>query len=320
MWRSAGLRWRGAGPSWTWWAPEHGSRASPLTVGGPVALAVEPGATRECAGVWRGGRWTPCPHTAELRPESRRDQCEGCAALDRSSSVAADTRVDDPRPYAVYLAYFGPGLHKVGITAVQRGSTRLLEQAAVCFTFLGEGPLMTARRTEAVLGAALRVPDRMPSHAKRAARFTLPGAGQRAAELRSLYGRVTALQDHLPDSLRLRPFQAVDHAALFGLAPQPPTTQPPTTRSTTPPPPTAQRTPPLPPPTAEVTALVPGGALTGTVRAVAGHDVYVETGGAHLLLDARLAAGWPLVRTDAPVSTVPTVPVRPAVEEPQPLF
>ena len=35
---------------------------------------------------------------AELPPEARRDQCERCSALDRTSSVAADTRADDPQP------------------------------------------------------------------------------------------------------------------------------------------------------------------------------------------------------------------------------
>jgi len=209
--------------------------------------------------------------------------------------VAADTLVDDPRPYAVYLAYFGPGLHKVGITAVRRGTARLLEQAAVCFTFLGEGPLMTTRRTEAVLGAALRVPDRVPEQAKRAARHALPAAEDRTAELRGLYDKVTALRGQLPDSLRLRPFHPVDHATLFGLA--------------------------CAPPTAEVTALAPGRTLTGTVRVLAGHDVHIETPGSVLLLDARLTAGWPLLRADPhAASDVPTTPVRRPAREPDPLF
>ncbi|MFC4031488.1 DUF2797 domain-containing protein [Streptomyces polygonati] len=233
---------------------------------------------------------------------ARRDQCEPCSALDRSFSVAADTRVDDPRPFAVYLAYFGPGLHKVGITAAARGTARLLEQAAVCFTFLGEGPLMTARRTEAVLGAALGIRDRVQDAAKRAARRALPDAVRRSAELRGVYDEVTALRDRLPDSLRLRPFEVVDHTALFGL-------------------------PSSPPPTAEITALAGGRSLSGSVRAVAGHDLHIETPGGVLLLDTRLTAGWPLRRRDpredsAPHgdSGPPTAPLRWPVKEAEPLF
>lgn len=296
MWVCTGVRWRDGAPVWGWRGPRGQSRVTPLATGGPLGFAVPAGSVRGCGGVTRGGTWTPCPYAAELAPGARGDQCPPCAALDRSSSVAADTRVDDPRPYAVYLAYFGPGIRKVGITAKERGPARLLEQAAVCFTFLGEGPLMTARRTEAVLGAALRVPDRVPSAAKRPPRFALPGRRQRAAELRLLYDEVTALRARLPESLGLRPFQVVDHAAVFGLDPAPPR------------------------PTAEVTELAPGRVLSGTVTAVAGHDVYVETAAGHLLLDARLAAGHALTRTDATGVTVPTAPLRPPADEPQPMF
>ncbi|WP_093716276.1 DUF2797 domain-containing protein [Actinacidiphila alni] len=303
MWRCTGLGWSDGRPGWTWWHPVRGGRSSPLRLGGPVSLAVAADAVRTCAGVWRGGRYAACPYGAVLPPEARRDQCERCAALDRSYSVAADTKADDPRPYAVYLAWFGPGLLKVGITAAERGAARLLEQAAVCFTFLGEGPLMTARRTEAILGAALGVPDRVASQAKRAARHALPDAGARAAELRALHASVT---DQLPDTLRPRPCEIVDHAGLFGLAP----TQ-------------------LPPPVGQVSALPPGSALTGTLVAAAGPDLYVRTAepdgpGRLLLLDTRLARGWPLHRPpeDAPqqVPTVDLVPPKQPRDAPQPLF
>jgi len=296
MWRCTGLRWRDGGPVWGWRHPERGERVSPLRVGGELSFAVAPAAVRTCGGVWRAGRWTACPYDAALPHDARRDQCARCAAMDRSFSVAADTMADDPRPYAVYLAYFAPGLHKVGITGVARGSARLLEQAAVCFTFLGEGPLMTARRTESVLGSALRIRDRVPDTAKRAARDSLPDAAERSAELRGLYEEVTALQDRLPDSLRLRPFAAVDHAALFGL-----------TGSA--------------PPTEEVAALTPGSSLAGTVRATVGHDLHLETPGAVLLLDTRLTAGWPLHRAapDTPANA-PTSPLARRPDIPEPLF
>lgn len=267
-----------------------------MALGGTVSFTVGPEEMRACTGVRRAGRRSPCPYDAGLPHDAKREQCPRCSALDRSSSVAADTYLDDPRPYAVYLAYFGPGLHKVGITAVQRGTARLLEQAAVCFTFLGEGPLMTARRTEAVLGAALRVPDRVPDPAKRSARHTLPAAGERAAELRDLYGKVAALRGRLPDSLRLRPFALVDHATLFGFDG-------------------------APPPAAEVTAIEPGRTLSGRVLAVAGHDVHIRTPGAVLLLDTRLTAGWPLRSADPYTpSDVPTTPVRRPTRQPDALF
>ncbi len=75
-----------------------------------------------------GPRGNTCPYTARVSARSTGPRCEECARLDRAHSVAADTLADDPRPYRVYLAWFGPGMAKVGITAERRGSARLLEQ------------------------------------------------------------------------------------------------------------------------------------------------------------------------------------------------
>ncbi|WP_419993200.1 DUF2797 domain-containing protein [Streptomyces boninensis] len=221
-----------------------------------------------------------CPDAAGTPAAAVRDQCERCAALDRSQSVAADTVPDDPRPYAVYLAWFGTGLVKVGITAQERGPARLLEQAAVCFTFLGHGPLMSARRTEAVLGAALGIPERVRAPRKRAARVSLPPAREREAELRGRYEAALAVPGW-QETLTPAPYEPVDHAALFGLEPR------------------------APRPVARVTGLAAGAALVGEVRAVAGSDVYLSTAGGEVLLDAHLAAGWPLVRAKGPQAEEP---------------
>jgi hypothetical protein len=199
--------------------------------------------------------------------------------------VAADTATDDPRPYRVYLAWFGPGRCKVGITGEHRGGARLLGQGAVCFTFLARGPLGGARRAEAVLGAALGLPDRVSGAAKRAARAALPPPEARTAELRTHYDAALDVPEWR-DTLTALPFTPVDHTALFGLAPDGPA------------------------PAREVTALLPGTTLRGTVAAVAGSDLHVRVPGAHtLLLDARLTAGWTFA-TPPPPNT-PAPPTRP---------
>ncbi|WP_338118203.1 DUF2797 domain-containing protein [Streptomyces coryli] len=287
-------------PGWRWFHPEHGDRAGgELRLGAAVSLAVPDGVVRECVGVVRAGRRLPCPDAAATPAAAVRDQCERCAALDRSQSVAADTVPDDPRTYAVYLAWFGTGLVKVGITAQERGPARLLEQAAVCFTFLGHGPLMSARRTEAVLGAALGIPERVRSPRKRAARAALPPSEERAAELRGRYEAALAVPGW-QETLTPAPYELVDHAAHFGLEPR------------------------APRPTARVTGLAAGAALTGTVLAVAGSDVYLATGAGELLLDAHLVAGWPLCRPEGDgLAPPPTEPMAAAGQEgvtPEALF
>ncbi|MGW0828095.1 DUF2797 domain-containing protein [Streptomyces sp. NPDC002845] len=261
-WRCAGLRWVGAEPRLVW----EGGRRSALPRGKRVAFGVMTGSERTCV----GARGHPCPVRAGVPGRSTGARCEECARLDRAHSVAADTIADDPRPYHVYLAWFGPGMVKVGITAVERGSARLLEQGAVSFSWLGRGPLMAARRAEEVLRAALKVPDRIPYADKRVVRAALPAADEdRAAELIELHARAVAL-DGWPESLERMPCQPVDHADVFGLAG-------------------------LPAASGVVSELAAGGVVGGEVLAVAGPDLHLATGRGVVVLDTRLMTGWELV-------------------------
>lgn len=253
-----------------------GGRPSALHRGKRVAFEVVDGGERTCAGAWGHA----CPARAVVPGRSTGARCEECARLDRAHSVAADRVADDPRPYHVYLAWFGPGMVKVGITAVERGSARLLEQGAVCFSLLGTGPLMAARRTEELLRAALRVPDRIPYAEKRAVRSALPAtAAERAAEIEELHGRATALGGW-PESLKREPFRPVDHAGVFGLAG-------------------------LPAAAGEVSELVAGGVVSGELVAVAGPDLHLATDGAVVVLDTRLMTGWELRPARGAGCTVP---------------
>ncbi len=260
-----------------------GGRRSALTWGKQVAFGVAEGGVRTCV----GARGHACPARVVVPGRSTGARCEECARLDRAHSVAADTIADDPRPYHVYLAWFGPGMAKVGITALERGSARLLEQGAVCFTWLGAGPLMAARRTEELLRAALRVPDRIPYGEKRAVRSALPAsAEERAAEIVALHARAVAL-DGWPESLAREPCQPTDHVDAFGLADAPPAV-------------------------GEVTELVAGGVVSGRLVAAAGPDLHLETGGGRVVvLDTRLMTGWGLVQAGTGGEPgEPTVPVR----------
>lgn len=256
-----------------------GGRRSPLSWGKRVAFGVVEGGVRECV----GARGHSCPVRAGVPGRSTGGRCEECARLDRAHSVAADGIADDPRPYRVYLAWFGPGMVKVGITAVERGSARLLEQGAVCFSWLGTGPLMAARRTEELLRAALRVPDRIPYAEKRAVRAELPpGEAERAEELRELHARAADLANW-PESLTREPFLPVDHTQAFGLTG-------------------------TPAPLGDVSELIPGGALNGELLAAAGPDLHLTTPRGAVVLDTRLMRGWELVPTNG--ETELSLPVR----------
>lgn len=270
----SGLRWSADGPVLEW----VGGRRTALVWAKRVAFGVAEGGVRTCA----GARGNACPVRAVVSGRSTGARCEECARLDRAHSVAADTVADDPRPYRVYLAWFGPGMVKVGITAEERGSARLLEQGAVCWSWLGTGPLMAARRTEELLRAALRVPDRIPYGDKRAVRSALPSSPEeRAAEVERLHAQARALPGW-PESLAPAPCRPVDHVDAFGLGG-------------------------LPPAVGEVAELVAGGALQGRLLAAAGPDLHLETDTGVVVLDTRLMRGWELV---AAADGGPALPIK----------
>jgi hypothetical protein len=276
-WRCAGISWPQGmrAPVLVW----EGGRVSPLTAGKELGFRVE--GERRCT----GARGNPCPVGAVVAGRATQARCPQCARLDRAHSVAADTMADDPRTYRVYLAWFGPGMVKVGITAEERGAARLLEQGAVVFSWLGRGPLMAARRTEELLRTALGVPDRIPYAAKRAVRAELPGAVERVAEVEALHRRAVAL-DGWAESLERLDFEAVDHTEVFGLEG-------------------------LPAASGVVRELVDGGVVAGRLVAAAGPDLHLRTAGDGLVvLDTRLMTGWALIGADAGAGVrVPVVDV-----------
>ncbi|MET9465131.1 DUF2797 domain-containing protein [Streptomyces sp. NPDC006544] len=283
-WWCTGIRWNDGRPAIGWYGlgPGRGERSSALAYGQQLAFAGR--GERRCLGVRRAGRRTPCPTGRTVPGRSGNAQCPECARLDRSFSVAADTNAADPRTYRVYLAWFGPGLVKVGITAEERGSARLLEQGAVTWAWLGRGPLMATRRTEELLRAALGVPDRIAYTRKRAARGHLPPGPERAAEVAGLHARAAGLEGW-PESLERLECEVRDHVEAFGLEG-------------------------LPLPDRVITEMVAGGTVAGRLVAAAGPDLHFADG---LVVDTRLLAGWELTApgeggaAEVPVAGIPAV-------------
>ncbi|SFY38465.1 DUF2797 domain-containing protein [Streptomyces atratus] len=268
-WQCTGLRWPDAqGPPVLGWRRGGAVRVSAQAYGTEFGFRAE--GERRCV----GARGNVCPVGVVVSGRSTGARCPECARLDRAHSVAADTIADDPRTYRVYLAWFGPGMVKAGITAEEREAARLREQGAVVFSWLGRGPLMACRRTEELLRSALGVPDRIPYARKRAVRGALPGAAERGAEVAEVYGRAVALKGAgWPRSLERLPFEAVDHAGLFGLDGAVEVAW-------------------------AVTELVAGGAVAGRLVAAAGPDLHLATADGVVVLDTRLMTGWELVAAD----------------------
>ncbi|MFD5691240.1 DUF2797 domain-containing protein [Streptomyces rubiginosohelvolus] len=296
-WRCAGVRWPREVPE-LGWSRGGDRRVSVLAYG--AGLGFRAVGERHCV----GARGNVCPLGAVVPGRSTGGRCAECARLDRAHSVAADTMADDPRTYRVYLAWFGPGMVKVGITGEERGAARLREQGAVAFSWLGRGPLMAARRTEEVLRAALGVPDRIPYAKKRSVRGQLPGTEERAGAVAELYARAAALEGRgWPESLERLPLEVVDQVSVFGLdrVPDPDPAPVRAVRES------------APAPVRAVRELVDGGVVAGRLVAAAGPDLHLAVAdGGVVVLDTRLITGWDLtaVTRTAEVTEVPGSDVR----------
>ncbi|MBK3534035.1 DUF2797 domain-containing protein [Streptomyces rubiginosohelvolus] len=284
-WRCAGVRWPREVPE-LGWSRGGDRRVSVLAYG--AGLGFRAVGERHCV----GARGNVCPLGAVVPGRSTGGRCAECARLDRAHSVAADTMADDPRAYRVYLAWFGPGMVKVGITGEERGAARLREQGAVAFSWLGRGPLMAARRTEEVLRAALGVPDRIPYAKKRAVRGQLPGPEERAGAVAELYARAAALEGRgWPESLERLPLEVVDQVGVFGLDRAPAAAA----DADADPAPGRSVRESAPAPVRAVRELVDGGVVAGRLVAAAGPDLHLAVAdGGVVVLDTRLITGWDL--------------------------
>lgn len=123
--------------------------------------------------------------------------------------------IDDGRTYMLYLAWFGPGLIKVGLTAAERGRDRLLEQGAIAYTPLATGPHRPIRRAEILISAAGFAAERLSARIKADAWWKLPYETERAQEINA---RFKTVADRLtwPEDLDLAPCAIIDQAAEFG--------------------------------------------------------------------------------------------------------
>jgi hypothetical protein len=174
---------------------------------------------------------------------------------------------DDGREYLLYLAWFGQGLVKVGLTACDRGRDRLLDQGAIAFTPLATGPYIPIRQAERRTAASGLAAERVSGRAKLTAWWTLPAADERAAQIAAAYGQIIAAV-RWPGRIELQPCSVTDQARDFGLEQFTPRDYD------------------------EITGLGDGAVLAGQIRLVTGRHLLLETGDGLLLADMRRSAGW----------------------------
>lgn len=107
-----------------------------LPVGHQFSLAFDM-TLRHCTG-WRDitkGERHACPDHAIV--DQKYEQCRECQvrtgfnpAFYHASSISEQQEARNQQPHILYLAHFGPGIIKIGISLAARGHSRLLEQGA----------------------------------------------------------------------------------------------------------------------------------------------------------------------------------------------
>jgi hypothetical protein len=170
----------------------------------------------------------------------------------------------------LYLAWFGDGLSKVGMTAEERGEGRLCEQAALSWCLVARGPFASIRRAEMLLSGMGVAPERVTTRTKQAAWWWIPAAQHREAELAVLHGQAGEAIRTI-GGVKLEEFRAIDLVPRFGLD-----------RG-------------MPGRYDVVTAVRPGATLSGTVSHVIGR--WLVLGASAIVIDARLLEGWTLRRS-----------------------
>jgi len=273
VWRTTGLYWHNRTPGMGLVDSSGTERNYPVLPGTSVGYQL--GGQRCCTGVWlaQQRRRRPCPFGHPIPPLATRSQCDPCGAADPGTMLARNATPDDGREYALYLAWFGPGLTKVGLTATERGTYRLAEQGALAFTWLAHGHLPEIRAAEQRISASGLAPERRQRRVKLATWWRLPDHTQRHDELSTAYQRIIKTV-RWPAGLGREACTVVDQVKLFGLHELPASCQ-------------------------EIITLARGAVLSGTVRCAIGRDLLLDTPDGPLLADTRLLAGWPLHPTTA---------------------
>jgi Protein of unknown function (DUF2797) len=143
-------------------------------LGAHFTLQAGPG--RSCTGRCdlQNGTSEPCPDRVELQGDTS-EQCAACRratgfnpAFYFAPEISPQQRLRNLEPHLVYLAHFGAGTFKVGMTHARRGVHRLLEQGARMGVLLARfADAYRARALEERISRELGVPETVRGTRKR---------------------------------------------------------------------------------------------------------------------------------------------------------
>lgn len=171
-----------------------------------VQLTLQGLAERFCTGRFdlATGKSEPCPDRAALRDDSF-EQCLAChratgfnPAFYNAPELSPQQQLRNLEPHLVYLAHFGGGTLKVGMTHARRGIHRLLEQGARMGVLLARfDDAYRARALEERIARDLDVPEAIRPARKRHLLGAPFSTGAVQAELRARVEEIRVLEPEL---------------------------------------------------------------------------------------------------------------------------
>ena len=155
---------------------------------------------RFCTG-WRDitkGERFVCPSSSMV--DAKYEQCPACQkrtgfnpAFYHATSISEQQEARNQEPHILYLAYFGQGIVKVGISHAKRGNARLLEQGARYALILGEFPTAhIARHYEAQIAKMPGIKETVQLNKKVELATSRYDATTAQNELEATHQRITA--------------------------------------------------------------------------------------------------------------------------------
>lgn len=116
----------------------------------------------------------PCPYCIHLHKTDKGSECALCRkkssfnpAFYNASVISPEQSQYNNKPHIVYLAWFCPGVVKVGIAMSERAVTRLKEQGARYAIVVAQtANALEARRIEKDLSSKWRFPERLTNKQK----------------------------------------------------------------------------------------------------------------------------------------------------------
>ncbi len=195
----------------------------PIAVGQELAFAID--GQRECLGYRPpsgGSSLIPCPEEVKGISASQCQECFARAVIlpclrcdgDRCRNPERRGSCVQPENHAVYLASFGPGIHKVGVARWERRQERVLEQGARAALIIARDDGQMVRRLEQAI-RRIGIPDRITPGVKVSALTKRGDPGHLSEELLSALAgirhRVRGKWIETPELLDIPEFSPLPH-------------------------------------------------------------------------------------------------------------